>query len=399
MVKNKKNRLRCFFFFMVILIIIFILIFFIARLSNVNIETSLLPNEKIDENKIGYIQLPENFQIDVFADLGVSSRAYPGPNVGPRMMEFKNELLFVSVGRQGYIAALPDKDNDGEADKIVKVIENLNNPHGLAFYEDWLYVAEEDKVVRVKDTDNDLIYEKSTMEKLVDLPSGGHWTRTIKIHDDELYISIGSSCNTCIEEDDRRSAILKCDINGNNCKIFASGTRNAVGFVFHPLTNEIYATENSRDLLGEDLPPDEINIVEENKHYGWPFCYGNNIIDPRYNDETLCKDKEPSLVDLQAHSAPLGLAFYFNDQFPEKYQGKLFVAYHGSWNRKIPTGYKIVIIDTETKKVEDFATGWVTEDFKVLGRPVDVIVDSEGSLFVTDDNAGLVYKISYNNAK
>jgi len=380
------SKKRFNYYILIIFLILLIIIIFNSGLSN---------NNKIDEEKINQINLPQNFGMNIFADLGISSRATPGPNVGPRFMEFKDSILFVSVSKQGKIVALPDKNNDNEADEVITSIDALDKPHGLAFYNEWLYIAEEDKVIRVKDVNNDSIFEKDTIEKLVDLPSGGHWTRTIRIFNDSLYISIGSSCNNCIENDNRRASILKCEIDGKKCEIYASGIRNAVGFVFHPVTNEIFATENSRDLLGEDLPPDEINIIKDNNHYGWPFCYGNNIIDPKYDGEKLCKDKEPSLVDLQAHSAPLGLAFYTGNQFPENYKGKLFVAYHGSWNRKVPTGYKIVIIDTETKQVEDFATGWLTDDFKVLGRPVDVIVDNEGSLFVTDDNAGLVYKIVY----
>ena len=375
----------------------FLIIFLIILIIIIIFYSNLLKTDKIDKNKINNINLPENFEINIFADLDVSSKAYPGPNVGPRFMEFdKDNVLFLSVSKQGKVVALPDKNKDEKADEIIVAIDNLNKPHGLAFYEDWLYVAEEDKVVRLKDENNDLIYETETMEVVVDnLPSGGHWTRTIRIFNESLYVSIGSSCNSCIEGDPRRGSIIKCDIDGENCNIFASGTRNAVGFIFHPLTNEIYATENSRDRIGEDIPPDEINIIHENRHYGWPFCYGKNIPDPKYNDRELCEDKEPSLVDLQAHSAPLGLTFYFGQQFPEKYKGKLFVAYHGSWNRKIPTGYKIVTVDIETKDVEDFATGWLTDDFKVLGRPVDLIVDNEGSLFVSDDNAGLIYKIIY----
>jgi len=354
-------------------------------------------SSKIDENNLDFIDLPENFEINIFADLDVISIAYPGPNAGPRFMAFKDGILYLSVSKQGKVVALPDSNNDGISDKIITIIEDLDNPHGLAFYEDWLYIAEEDKVIRLKDTNKDLIFEKETIEKLVDLPSGGHWTRTIKIFNNSLYLSIGSSYNTCIESDKRRASILKCEIDGKNCEIYASGIRNAVGFVFHPVTNEIYATENSRDRLGEDIPPDEINIIKESKDYGWPYCYGKNIPDPFGKDipASLCISRQPSFIDLQAHSAPLGLTFYFGNQFPKSYQGKLFVAYHGSWNRKVPTGYKIVIIDTQTKQVEDFATGWLTEDFKVLGRPVDVIVDKEGSLFVSDDNAGLVYKIIY----
>ena len=354
-------------------------------------------SSKIDENNIGFIELPENFEINIFADLDVSSIAYPGPNAGPRFMAFKNGILYLSVSKQGKVVALPDTNKDGKADEIVIVIDNLNNPHGLAFYEDWLYIAEEDKVIRIKDANNDLVYESKTLEIVVDnLPKGGHWTRTIKIFNGSLYLSVGSSCNVCNEKDNRRAAISKCSLEGD-CEIFASGTRNAVGFVFHPVTNEIYATENSRDRIGEDIPPDEINIIKENGNYGWPYCYGNNIPDPFGKDipASLCIGKEPSFIDLQAHSAPLGMAFYFGQQFPQEYEGKLFVAYHGSWNRKVPTGYKIVVIDVESKEVKDFATGWLTDKFKVLGRPVDVIVDEEGSLFVSDDNAGLVYKIIY----
>ena len=242
----------------------YILIIFLILIIIIVFNSGLLNNYKIDEEKINQISLPQNFEINIFADLDVSSRAYPGPNAGPRFMAFNNEILYLSVSKQGKVVALPDSNKDGISDKIVTIIEDLNNPHGLAFYEDWLYIAEEDRVIRVKDTNDDLIYEKETIEKLVDLPSGGHWTRTIKIHNDSLYISIGSNCNACNEANNFRASIIKCNIDGKSCEVFASGLRNAVGFVFHPVTNEIYATENSRDLLGEDIPPDEINIIKEN---------------------------------------------------------------------------------------------------------------------------------------
>jgi glucose/arabinose dehydrogenase len=246
---------------------------------------------------------------------------------------------------------------------------------------------------------DDLVFEEETIEPLFDLPSGdGHFTRTIKIRDGSLYVSVGSSCNVCYEEDERRSTILKCGLEpGSDCTIFASGTRNAVGFVFDD-AGKIYATENSRDWLGNDLPPDEINLIEEGGDYGWPICYGKSIHDTDFDKNTYirdpCSDKKPSFVDLQAHSAPLGLAIYDGDQFPEEYRGDLFVAYHGSWNRDEPTGYKVVSIDTQTREVRDFATGWLQEN-NVLGRPVDVIVADDESLFVSDDNSGKIYRIFY----
>lgn len=162
----------------------------------------------------------------------------------------------------------------------------------------------------------------------------------------------------------------------------------------------MYATENGRDWLGDDLPPDEINLVEEGKDYGWPICYGKSIHDTDFDKNVYvrapCSEpfETPALIDLQAHSAPLGLEFYYGDNFPAEYRGRLFVAFHGSWNRKVPTGYKIVSIDMNTSTVEDFATGWLAGS-NVLGRPVDIVVAQDGSLFVSDDNAGKIYRIYY----
>ena len=188
-------------------------------------------------------------------------------------------------------------------------------------------------------------------------------------------------------------------MDGTGCSVYARGLRNSVGFVFHPTTGLMYATENGRDMLGDDLPPDEINSIEEGKNYGWPICYGKNIHDTHFDRNVYirnpCLGLMPSLVDLQAHSAPLGLAFYTGDNFPQEYRGDLFVAYHGSWNRKEATGYKIVRIDMQDLTVKDFATGWLTTTGNVLGRPVDIIVADDGSLFVSDDNAGKIYRISY----
>jgi glucose/arabinose dehydrogenase len=197
-----------------------------------------------------------------------------------------------------------------------------------------------------------------------------------------------------------RAAISKSNLDGSNLTVYASGLRNSVGLAFHPLTGELYATENGRDWLGDNTPPDEINLIVEGGNYGWPDCYGKNIFDTDFNNSEYtgnpCNDsgRIPSLVDLQAHSAPLGLTFYDGDMFPEKYQGDLFVCYHGSWNRQEPTGYKIVNIDMDTLEVNDFASGWL-KAATISGRPVDVIVADDGSLFVSDDNAGKIYRIHY----
>src|SRR3989344_416031 len=364
------------------------------------ISIPLIKNNKIQNTTLQNIKLPPDFKIDIFAsDLGKGFNL-PGPNKGARFMELYKDVLFVSIPSSSMIVALHDKNKDGKVDEIIKVIDNLNRPHGIAFKDNYMYVANENSLIKTKLND-DLTADKSTIEHVNDLPKGGHWTRTIRIKDNELYISIGSSCNVCIENDERRASIMKCNLDNGKCDIYAKGIRNAVGFVFHPETNEMYATENSRDLLGEDLPPDEINIVKEGKNYGWPICYGKNIHDGDFDKNVYIRNpcmepfEEPSFIDLQAHSAPLGLAFYFGKNFPEEYKGDLFVAYHGSWNRKIPTGYRVVRIDIETKQVHDFATWWLTPENKVLGRPVDIIFDKEGIMYVSDDNAGVIYRVWY----
>ena len=386
-----------------IFILIAIVVIVIAIASILILRLGIRPS--IDSGSMDDIQLPPGFKIDVYAEnLGSSSLSFPGPNSAPRMMLLKDDVLYVSLTRQGKVVALPDHNSDNKADETIVFIDNLNNPHGLDFYDGWFYIAEENRVIRIKDRNNDQLADRESLEVIIDdLPTGGHFTRSIRIHNNSLYLSIGSSCNVCIEQDERRAAISRCNLDGTDCEVFARGLRNSVGFVFHPITGEMYATDNGRDLLGDDLPPDEINLVKEGNNYGWPICYGQNIHDTQFDKNVYIRNpceqpfEMPSLVDLQAHSAPLGLTFYFGDSFPEEYRGDLFVAFHGSWNRKEPTGYKIVTIDMNDLEVKDFATGWL-KGGNVLGRPVDIITNDEGGLFVSDDNAGKIYRIYYQNS-
>lgn len=333
-----------------------------------------------------FITLQPGYSIEVFADdLGPQKVSIPGPNNGVRMLEHKEGIFYATVPGKGQVIALHDKDQDWKIEKKTTFLSGLNRPHGIAVHDDYFYVAEEDQVFRVKDTNNDGIAEPETMEHLVDLPAGSHWTRSVKIFDDEMYISIGSTCNVCREEHPWRAKIIKCNLDGSDCNIFASGLRNAVDYELHQ--GKIWATDNGRDLLDDDLPPEEINIVEEGKDYGWPICYGKKIHDSDFDKNVYirdpCLDTEPSLIDMQAHSAPIGLAFYEDD---------LLVAFHGSWNRDPPTGYKVVRINLQTQKVEDFATGWLDDDGSVRGRPTDILI-IDGSILVTDDVAGKIYRI------
>lgn len=338
----------------------------------------------------GKINLPPGFEIQLFAsDLGMARHMAVSP-AGD---------LFVTDFTGGHVFVLPDKDGDGKADQRITFAEGLDSPHTVAFFEEGIYVSVLDGVVRFTDKDGDL---KGEDKKVVisGLPTGGrHYTKTISFGPDgKLYLSIGSSCNVCEEKDPRLAAILQYNVDGTGEKIFARGLRNSVGLAWHPQTGELWAADNGRDHLGDNRPPEEINIIKEGGHYGWPYCYGQQKPNPEFKHRAdICKETIPPTVELQAHSAPLGLTFYTAKQFPEEYQGNLFVAFHGSFNRSVPTGYKVIrikLVDRQPEKVEDFATGWLVEG-KAWGRPVDVVVGKDGALYVSDDLRGVIYRIFY----
>lgn len=356
------------------------------------------PTGKWDEIDQAPLKLPPGFHISVFArDLG-----------GPRALCLDPEgTLLVSLTRQGRVVALPDEDGDGKADRTVTVLQGLDRPHGLAFGPEdppRLYVAETDRVVRY-DYDSKKL-KANHQQKILDLPPGGrHFTRTLRFlpppREYRLLVSVGSSCNVCQEDDWRYGKILAVDAGGANRETFASGLRNAVFLATHPVTGHIWATEMGRDYLGDDLPPDEINIIMEGAHYGWPWCYGKRVhdqkFDPQGRKQEFCKDTVPSYLDLPAHSAPLGLAF-FPEEWPRQYRYHLLVAYHGSWNRTVPTGYKVVRVKLTPEGnflgMEDFITGWLTPE-GALGRPVDILIKDDGVIYISDDKAGVVYRVVY----
>jgi glucose/arabinose dehydrogenase len=319
----------------------------------------------------------------------------------PRMMALGPDgQLYVAERGAGRIVRLPDQDQNGVSDNLEVVAQDLNSPSSLAFYRDGsLYVGETTRILRLSDPDAQGVFQH-TETVIDDLPSGGHTTRTVLFSPDwsTLFVSIGSSCNVCIEEDSRRAAIMAYNPDGSNGRLFARGLRNAVGIAFRPGTMELWASNNGRDLLGDNLPPETINLVNEGDDFGWPRCHSGRIVDPDFGKSGACDGVTKPVVEMQAHSAPLGLTFYTGQRFPEQYRGDLFVAFHGSWNRSIPTGYKIVRIPMENGTpgaVQDFAVGWLPENSKQWGRPVDVVTGSDGSLFVSDDGGGMIYRIFY----
>ncbi|MGA2354099.1 MAG: PQQ-dependent sugar dehydrogenase [Terriglobales bacterium] len=343
------------------------------------------------------LKLPEGFHISVFADNIDSAR----------MLTFTpgGELL-VSESGEGKVVALRDPKHTGKAVQTVIVLSGLNEPHGMAFYEGQFYVAENDKVRRY---DWDEATLRATNPKtLADLPTGGgHSTRSVVFHGGKMYISAGSSCNVCVEKDPRRAAVMEFNPDGTGMKIFAKGLRNAVGIAVNPKTDTVWVTVNGRDWLGDDLPPETIyDLGKDGGDGGWPYCYGDRVPDSNFtkSGDNRCQGVLEPKVQMQAHSAPLGLAFYEGSQFPPEYQNNIFVAFHGSWNRSIPTGYKVVRIKLDDKGqpvggAQDFITGWLapgeTKKGRWMGRPVGIAFSSDGTMYLSDDSSGVVYRITY----
>ncbi|MDO8560760.1 MAG: PQQ-dependent sugar dehydrogenase [bacterium] len=351
------------------------------------------------------LKLPPGFAISIFAKDLVSPRVLAATPDG---------IIIASITSEGKVVALPDKNGDGVADEVITILSGLNRPHGLAFKCQKnacsLYVAESNWIAMYDYDQNS--FKATFKNKITDLPNGGiHFTRTLGFSpDDRLYVSTGSDCNVCDEKDPLRAAIFSMNADGSDFKNVAKGLRNSVFFTWSPFDGKMWATEMGRDLLGDNLPPDEINIISAGKNYGWPICYGKNIHDTDFDPapeqarygagKNACAEFTPSYIDIPAHSAPLGLAFIPKNNLPDEYRYNLLVAYHGSWNRTVPTGYKIVRykLDAQGRNLgeEDFISGWLSEK-GVLGRPVDILIQQNGIIYISDDKAGVIYRVNYEN--
>lgn len=343
------------------------------------------------------LQAPSGFHITVFAEEGLDS---------PRMMVLSSGgVLIVSDTENGKVVALPDPRHSGKAERVAVVLDRLNEPHGLAFYQGKLYVAETN---RVRSYDWDEVNLKASNPKLLaEVPGpGGHSTRTLLIHNGKMYVSVGSSCNACVEKDPRRGTVMEFNVDGSGGRNFAKGLRNAVGMAVNPKTNTVWVTNNGRDYLGDDLPPETIyDLGNDGGDFGWPFCYGDRVPDPEFTKpgDNRCQNVVRPKVQMQAHSAPLGLEFYEGTMFPPEYRNNIFVAFHGSWNRSVATGDKVVRIklDDHGQPVggaEDFITGWQTLTGRRLqrsGRPVGIISAKDGSMYISDDTGARIYHVTY----
>lgn len=343
----------------------------------------------------GQLTAPDGFRVAYFA------RNLPGVRF---MALGADGAVYASEPGSGKVVRVWDVNGDGMADSVATAVDGLDRPHGLAFHGGYLYIANTNGVVRVRlGSDGRATGSPEALNHFDG--GGGHWTRTIVFGADSMmYVSIGSSCNLCIETIPERASVMRYDANGQNGVRFASGLRNAVGMAVEPSTHALWVSQNERDNLAPDhqnLPPEEINILREGGDYGWPYCYtlhGAAVANPEYHDAARCAPTVPAALEMQAHSAPLGMTFLTAaTQFPAEYRGDLLLAFHGSWDRDTPTGAKVVrvhVVNRAPVSYDDFVTGWQRPDGSRWGRPVDVIVYRDGSVLVSDDQAGAIYRVS-----
>jgi glucose/arabinose dehydrogenase len=335
------------------------------------------------------IDLPSGFTIELFADSVVGARSLALGDRG---------TVFVGSREAGRVYALIDQDRDGAADEILVLAQGLNVPNGVAFREGSLYVAEISRVLRYDSIEQRLRNPPAPVVVLDRLPRDAHhgWKFIRFGPDGRLYIPVGAPCNTCYPEDSLYASILSINPDGSDLAVEARGIRNSVGFDWDPRSGDLWFTDNGRDWMGENEPPDELNHrTRRGEHFGFPHCYGQGIQDDDYK-QMSCSETTPAAVELGAHVASLGMRFYTGGMFPPEYRGQVFIAEHGSWNRLLANGYRVTVVRLTDGKPEYrvFASGWENLN-RAWGRPVDVMVMPDGALLVSDDRADAVYRISY----
>ena len=346
------------------------------------------PAELADQLKT--ITLPAGFEIALYAE-GVD---------GSRQLAMGEKgTIFAGSIRAGKVHAIVDSDGDNKADHIYLIDENLELPSGVEFRSGALYVAALDRILRYDNIESQLENPPKPIVIADGFPDKTHhgWKYLRFGPDKQLYIPIGAPCNICDEPG--FAQIRRLSTDNNTESVFAEGLRNTVGLAFHPETDELWATDNGRDMMGDDIPADELNhIPKAGMHFGYPWCHQGDLLDPEFGADKSCNDYSPPTQKLGAHVAALGLTFYSGDMFPKEYRNQLFIAQHGSWNRTEKSGYSIILVRFDNNGVvagtETFASGWLRGD-EAWGRPNDVLLMPDGSLLISDDRAGAIYRISY----
>ena len=374
----------------IIFLNIFIDSIFVNQSSNLEIDSFL---EKI--------VLPEGFEIKIYADDVENARS---------MAISPSGTIFVGNRNKDNVFALKDTDGDNVIDKKYLITNKLKNmPNGVAFHDGDLYVAEVNKIWKFENIEENLSHLDKFDEYLEepilisdDFPSDRHhgWKYISFGPDGKLYVPVGAPCNICESRDKIYASITRMNPDGSNKEIYVKGVRNTVGFTWHPETKQLWFTDNGRDMLGDNIPPCELNkVTEKDQHFGYPYCHGSDIGDPEFGGEYSCSDFVMPAQNLDPHVAPLGLKFYTGKMFPDEYKGDIFIAEHGSWNRSKKIGYRISRVKIENNKsvgYETFIYGWLDdEEQEAWGRPVDILILEDGSMLISDDKANAIYRVTY----
>ncbi|MHB9132551.1 MAG: PQQ-dependent sugar dehydrogenase [Armatimonadota bacterium] len=344
------------------------------------------------------LRVPAGFQVNVFAQGVTDARIIVA---GP------GNVVYVSQPDLGQVTALWDRNRDGRADTQRAVVSGISRVHGLTIRGNQLYLSPPTRVY-VADINADGTVGRPRVF-INNLPPGGnHGNRTLAFGPDGLlYISVGSSCNACVERNPEHATMLQVRADGSGRRVFARGLRNTIGFAWHPVTDQLWGMDQGSDFRGPNNPPEELNRIIDGRHYGWPWCYGKRQIDeatPGQPSSTtkaqFCPTTEPSVLEYQAHSSPIQLAFYTGTQFPAAFRNDAFLTFHGSWNRQPSVGYKVVRIRFDANGrptgFEDFLTGFLTDNGTAqFGRPAGLAVMPDGSLLIGDDGNGVIYRVSY----
>ncbi|MXS84669.1 sorbosone dehydrogenase family protein [Nitrosomonas sp. HPC101] len=349
--------------------------------------TSQINAQKLDLT-LDKIELPPGFSINVWAHV---------PDAHAMTLGDKG-TVFVGSKTAGSVYAITE--NDGER-QVRTIASKLKMPTGVAFHNGALYVSSVNKILRFDSIENTLDHPAPPRIITADYPKETYhgWRYIAFGPDDWLYISVGSPCNICENNLDRFALISRIKPDGTNYEVFARGVRNTEGFDWHPATKELWFTDISREWMGDNLPPDELNHAsKKGMHFGFPYCHGQEVADPKLGAKHDCNKFIPPVVELDPHVTPKGMRFYTGSMFPSEYRGNIFIAEHGSRNRSTKTGYRIERIQLEANKMmkkEIFAEGWL-QDNEAWGRPVDILITMDGAMLVSDDMAGVIYRISYN---
>jgi len=341
--------------------------------------------------KLNLVTLPTGFSISVFAEVPEARSMCYGAK----------GTLFVGNREKNNVYAVTDSDNDGRADKVRVIANGLDMPNGVAFRNGSLYVAENSRIIRFDDIENNLDNVPKAVVVYDKFPDKDHhgWKFIRFGPDDKLYVPVGAPCNVCEEKDSIFSTITRMNPDGSGLEIYAKGVRNSVGFDWNPQTKELWFTDNGRDEMGDDVPNCELNYApKKGMHFGFPYFHEGTIPDPDFGKGKKASDYIAPAQKMGAHVAPLGMRFYTGKQFPAEYTNKIFVALHGSWNRTVKDGYRVMLVTLDGNKVvkyEPFASGWAQPGNTTIGRPVDVEIAPDGALLVSDDKNGAIYRITY----